>query len=200
MTHVALELGLPAARDFRQRPVAVRASNERIARNVLRLRRDLRGSSPLRVELGQQRRYAAQLYDMIDRAAANGARRHVTTGSRQRILRDGYTATSFDDESAHGSAVERACQHDRDHATTVNLGGRAKQRVYGWAVSIFARAAHDRHVTITQQQVVPGGCDVDTPMLDAIAVEHLFYAQRSRGTEDTRKATVGRIRLVQHYE
>ena len=124
---------------------------------------------------------------MIDFHILERAARHPVDQRIVRILDDRQAALILDRNQAGGAIVERAGEHDPDHARPVRISGGSKERIDRRPVSVLARPADHSNVGFVQQQVVIRAGDVDAVGNESFAIVRVLRGHRTCGAEDARK-------------
>jgi hypothetical protein len=81
-------------------------------------------------------------------------------------LHHSNAAALFDRYETGGAIIERAGQHHTNHLWPVRQRCRTKQRIDGWTVAVFFRAAHDAHAPTLNEKMVIWWRNIDMTRLD----------------------------------
>jgi len=121
-------------------------------------------------EFREERSHFSQRDAEIDVRVVECARRHAGIRRISRVLHDGHPAAPLDGDQVSRAVVEHARQDAADDTGTVRDGGRAKERVNGRPLAVFARSFGDTYVALLDQDVMIRRRNIDTPWLIAVTI------------------------------
>jgi hypothetical protein len=199
VTDVAAEAEQPAFGDVPERPPALRARDARRRKPVDPLAQPVaaalcgvaQGGHPRREgglalpASGARGNRVRNLFDrehLVDFDAAHRRERHARERRLLGLLHQGEAAHPLDLEEAPGPVVERAGEHDPDHARAIARGRGAEQRVDRGTKAVLARAVRQPKPAPVHEEMRVGRGDDDLAVADALPV----LGERRRQLADPR--------------